>query len=200
MLKQTEPVSIRYVHSMEDLCTIYPWRNFSGKFDYVTPTAPVLDYFNQLRAPHKEIIWFESSGLKNIPIINQHPQDIQKIKAAGIGDEIELLSKGQTKADRAHLSKKLGIKEKTITEYVQVCDYFRMGGKVDAIRPVLYYRMGYNTYEKWANASPMGIIHCFEQYLEENGLRGKYLTPFPKEIGNGIAWARVHQRVFAVEY
>jgi proline iminopeptidase len=35
---------------------------FLGKYDYVTPTAPVLDYFSRLRAPHKEIIWFEESG------------------------------------------------------------------------------------------------------------------------------------------
>jgi pimeloyl-ACP methyl ester carboxylesterase len=35
---------------------------FLGKYDYVTPTAPVLEYFKGLRAPHKEIIWFEESG------------------------------------------------------------------------------------------------------------------------------------------
>lgn len=28
----------------------------------MTPTTPVIEYFNQLQAPHKELIWFENSG------------------------------------------------------------------------------------------------------------------------------------------
>ena len=35
---------------------------FLGKYDYCTPTAPVISYFEKLRAPHKEIVWFENSG------------------------------------------------------------------------------------------------------------------------------------------
>lgn len=35
---------------------------FLGRYDYVTPSAPVLEYFKRLHAPHKEIIWFEQSG------------------------------------------------------------------------------------------------------------------------------------------
>jgi proline iminopeptidase len=35
---------------------------FLGRYDYVTPTAPVLEYFKRLQAPHKEVIWFEQSG------------------------------------------------------------------------------------------------------------------------------------------
>jgi pimeloyl-ACP methyl ester carboxylesterase len=35
---------------------------FLGKYDYVTPTAPAVDYYNRLQAPYKEIVWFENSG------------------------------------------------------------------------------------------------------------------------------------------
>jgi len=35
---------------------------FLGRYDYCTPTAPVVEYFERLRAPHKEIIWFQNSG------------------------------------------------------------------------------------------------------------------------------------------
>lgn len=35
---------------------------FLGKYDYITPAAPVVEYFNQLQAPYKEIVWFENSG------------------------------------------------------------------------------------------------------------------------------------------
>ncbi len=92
------------------------------------------------------------------------------------------------------------MKEKAVTEYIRACDFFRMGGNADAIRPMLYYTMGYNTHEKWATATPPDIIRCFERYLKDNGLEGKYLVPFPKEVGNGIAWAKMHLRLFAVEY
>ncbi len=138
--------------------------------------------------------------LKNIPVVNDHPEDIQKLESFGLNDQITFLSKGQTKADRARLSKQLRMKEKAVTEYIRACDFFRMGGNADAIRPMLYYTMGYNTHEKWATATPPDIIRCFERYLKDNGLEGKYLVPFPKEVGNGIAWAKMHLRLFAVEY
>jgi proline iminopeptidase len=49
---------------------------FLGKYDCVTPTAPVLEYFKGLRAPHKEIIWFEESG-HHMDI--EEPQKFQQI-------------------------------------------------------------------------------------------------------------------------
>lgn len=35
---------------------------FLGRYDYVTPTPVVEDYYKKLKAPHKEIVWFELSG------------------------------------------------------------------------------------------------------------------------------------------
>ena len=35
---------------------------FLGKYDYVTPVEPVEDYFQTLKAPKKEIVWFEKSA------------------------------------------------------------------------------------------------------------------------------------------
>lgn len=35
---------------------------FCGRYDYVTPTPSVEEYAKILKAPHKEIIWFEYSG------------------------------------------------------------------------------------------------------------------------------------------
>jgi pimeloyl-ACP methyl ester carboxylesterase len=35
---------------------------FLGRYDYCTPTAAVISYFEKLQAPHKEVVWFESSG------------------------------------------------------------------------------------------------------------------------------------------
>jgi pimeloyl-ACP methyl ester carboxylesterase len=46
-------------HASEVLIPVY---FFLGKYDYVALAAPVLAFFKGLRAPHKEIIWFEESG------------------------------------------------------------------------------------------------------------------------------------------
>jgi pimeloyl-ACP methyl ester carboxylesterase len=35
---------------------------FLGHYDYVTPTQPVMTFFDKMNAPLKEIIWFEKSG------------------------------------------------------------------------------------------------------------------------------------------
>jgi Predicted hydrolases or acyltransferases (alpha/beta hydrolase superfamily) len=35
---------------------------FLGKYDYVTPTKPVEDFYKVLQAPKKEMIWFTNSG------------------------------------------------------------------------------------------------------------------------------------------
>lgn len=35
---------------------------FLGKYDYVTPTEPVIRYFNILKTPYKQIIWFNNSA------------------------------------------------------------------------------------------------------------------------------------------
>jgi pimeloyl-ACP methyl ester carboxylesterase len=35
---------------------------FLGRYDYITPTEPVVRYFKLLKAPDKRIIWFENSG------------------------------------------------------------------------------------------------------------------------------------------
>jgi hypothetical protein len=185
---------------ISDICSLY---------DVVRTPAKIKKYTNAHKINEKLLrilthdikLWLpQRTELWNIPILKDHPDDIQKLEAAGIGDQIVFLSEGQKKAERLKLSKKINMDSETITEYIRVCDFFRMGGKMDAIRPILYYQMGYNTNEKWATASPIDIIHCFEAYLKENGLIGKYLVPFPKEVGNGIAWAKVHQKLFLVDY
>ena len=135
-----------------------------------------------------------------IPLLGTNPKDIERLRSANICNQLALLSRCQKRSDRLHLSKLTGIEPKRLVEHVRICDYFRMGGKVDAIRPMLYYRMGLDTFEKWASSRPNEIIERFKGYLSENGLVGKYLVPFPKEVANGIAWAAVHNRVFAVNY
>jgi pimeloyl-ACP methyl ester carboxylesterase len=45
-------------------CPIFevPYFIFDGRLDYNTPASLVEDYFNEIEAPVKELIWFENSG------------------------------------------------------------------------------------------------------------------------------------------
>lgn len=139
-------------------------------------------------------------SLSDIPILREKTDDIGKLHALGINNQVEFLSRCQKKNDRMDISKIAGIDMGTIDEDIRICDYFRMGGKMDAIRPVLYYKMGQDTFKKWAGSKPQDIIDRFQAYLKTNALEGQYLVPFPKELANGIAWAKVHAGLFEVEY
>jgi pimeloyl-ACP methyl ester carboxylesterase len=35
---------------------------FAGRYDYTTPTAPVVTWYDALRAPKKKLVWFENSA------------------------------------------------------------------------------------------------------------------------------------------
>jgi len=53
---------------------------FLGKYDYITPTEPVVRYFNTLKCPKKEIIWFDKSAHRmDIEEPDKFQQEILKI-------------------------------------------------------------------------------------------------------------------------
>lgn len=53
---------------------------FLGKYDYITPTEPVVRYFNILKCPKKEIIWFDKSAHRmDIEEPDKFQQEIVKI-------------------------------------------------------------------------------------------------------------------------
>lgn len=59
---------------------------FLGAFDYITPAAPVLRYFNVLKCPKKKIIWFDKSAHRmDIEEPDKFQDEILKI-ANGISD------------------------------------------------------------------------------------------------------------------
>jgi hypothetical protein len=185
---------------IRDICALYASIRTPAKTKKFAAAHRIDDKLLRVLA-HDIQLWLpQPAELKNIPLLAEYTGDIQKLESSGIHDQIAFLSHCRKRAERVRLSGKLKIPEEALTEYVRICDFFRMGGKMDAIRPVLYYKMGCNTFEKWASASPIDIIRRFAQYVRENCLEEKYLVPFPKEVGNGIAWAKMHLSVFAVEY
>ncbi|MBN1920704.1 MAG: hypothetical protein JW892_05630, partial [Anaerolineae bacterium] len=62
------------------------------------------------------------------------------------------------------------------------------------------YAMGLDTWQKWAESDAASIIARFAVYLEAHPQAGERLVPFPKEIRNGIEWARLHLETFTVQW
>ncbi len=150
---------------------------------------------------HDLNMWMpQRTELSAIPLLKENKEDLKKFYDYGIEDQISFLSKYSKKEKRKDLAKDLRIKINVINEYVKICDFFRMGGKLDAIRPVMFYKMGYDSHKKWTEANPPEIAASFEKYLKKNKLEGNYLIPFTKELVNGIEWAKVHYGLFKVEY
>ncbi|MBN2364485.1 hypothetical protein JXL83_10190 [candidate division WOR-3 bacterium] len=150
---------------------------------------------------HDLNMWMpQRTELSAIPLLRENKEDLKKFCDYGIEDQISFLSGYFKKTKRKDLAKDLKIKLDQMNEYIKICDFFRMGGKLEAIRPVIFYKMGYDTHQKWAKAKPAMVIKRFDEYMKKNKMTGKYLTPFTKEIVNTIEWAKVHHGLFKVEY
>jgi hypothetical protein len=60
--------------------------------------------------------------------------------------------------------------------------------------------MGMDTWQKWSESSSEAIISMFKEYVMENHLEGRRLIPWPKEVRNGIEWAKMHLEIYPVQW
>jgi len=98
------------------------------------------------------------------------------------------------------MSLQAGLDGATTAEAVKVCDYFRTGQNLRHIRAQIYYEMGMDTWQKWAEQTSEAIISQFTQYVQDRSLEGERLIPWPKEVRNGIEWAKRHLEIYAVQW
>ncbi|OQA97177.1 MAG: hypothetical protein BWY25_02164 [Chloroflexi bacterium ADurb.Bin222] len=125
---------------------------------------------------------------------------LHALTCAGFADQLAVISAGQTPAQRRDLAQQAHLDPTATAECVKRCDAFRTGKNLDHIRAHLYYAMGFDTWQKWAAADAAAIIARFDAYLQEHPQAGERLIPFPKEVRNGIEWARLHLERFTVEW
>jgi len=186
--------------NINDIVTLYEKIKTKGKMERFIVESSIEN--NILRVLKHDIeLWMPKSvDISLLPILKEKTKETLILNKKGIKTQLDFLSDFEDKNERIKLSKEIKLDIALLDEFIKICDYFRMGSKVNAIRPILFYKMGYDTFEKWAKSDYKSIIKRFEQYLKENGLIGKYLVPFPKEIANGIEWAKVHDRLFKVKY
>lgn len=135
-----------------------------------------------------------------IELLQKYPEYLEKFASAGIGNQLQVISRGQTPQSRQALSERTGIPLDSIEEMVKCCDVYRMGSNLKHIRTRIYYEIGLDTWQKWASATSEEIIERFSEHITSQGLEEVRLAPWPKEVRNGIEWAKYHLSIYAVEW
>jgi len=131
----------------------------------------------------------------------QNNQDcLRALSEMGLENQLAVISAGQTPPQREKLFLQTHLGIDTTDEIVKLCDYYRTGKNLDHIRAKIYYDMGMDTWQKWAEQTSEAIIARFSAYIQENPLEGERLIPWPKEVRNGIEWARMHLQIYSVQW
>lgn len=129
-----------------------------------------------------------------------HPFCLEGFSCLGLQDQLAVISAGQTQAQREALVSQTQLTQTIVEESVKYCDYYRTGKNLGQIRASIYYDMGLDTWQKWTAQTAETIIESFTLYIHENPRVGERLIPWPKEVRNGIEWARIHQEIFSVQW
>ena len=139
-------------------------------------------------------------SLREIEPIQKYAEYFDRLAFLGITDQLQMISSAQTLQARESLSQQTSIPLEVIVEIVKCCDIYRTGSNLKHIRTRIYYDMGLDTWQKWANSTSEEIIEMFTEYIKQHDLEAVRLIPWPKEVRNGIEWAMLHLNIFAVEW
>ncbi len=132
--------------------------------------------------------------------IQKYAPPVSELGKAGIGDQLQMISMTKTQPMRESLAEQTGIPLESIVDITRCCDFYRTGRNLDHIRSRIYYDMGFDTWQKWASSTSEEIITRFTDYIKRNNLESERLIPWPREVRNGIEWARLHLSIYAVEW
>lgn len=150
---------------------------------------------------HDLELWLpEPIELSQFDWLKENPGCREALLKLGLGDQLAVIAGGQTSPQRLALSSQGNLEPAQIEEAVKLCDFYRTGKTLGHIRAKIYYAMGLDTWQKWAGQTSEEIIALFAQYVQENHLSGERLIPWPKEVRNGIEWAKMHLEIYAVEW
>ena len=154
-----------------------------------------------LRILHHDIeLWLPKPvSLDEIQRFQDKEDSSDAFSRIGLADQLAVISAGQTPSQRQKLASQASLDVAATDEIVKLCDYCRTGKNLQHIRAKIYYDMGMDTWQKWAEQSSATIIAMFAEHIQKNHL-GERLIPFPKEVRNGIEWAKMHLEIYAVQW
>jgi hypothetical protein len=150
---------------------------------------------------HDIKLWLpDAVPLERLERLNIFPESLKIFLKLGLTNQLEVISAGHTRDLRQQIALDCNLPISEVCELVKLCDFYRMGRNLDHIRSRLFYNIGLNTYEEWAGKTSEDIITLFSRFVLEHDLEETRLVPWPKEVRNGIEWARMHLEVFAVQW
>jgi len=150
---------------------------------------------------HDFELWLpEAVSLDQMKWFQDHPDTSSRLSQIGLDDQLAVISAGQTPAQREQIVLQTNLEAATVAEIVKLCDFYRTGKNLKHIRAKIYYDMGMDTWQKWAEGNSETIIPRFTEYIQEIHLDGERLIPWPKEVRNGIEWAKLHLEIFSVQW
>jgi len=131
--------------------------------------------------------------LKNFKSVNN--KHIMLLEKERITNTDQMLERGRIPQSRKELSKKTGIPQESILEYVKLSDLSRIEG-VKNVRARLYLDAGVDTLDKMASWDPEELRKMLIAYIERTGFEG--IAPLPKEARYTVESAKRMTRI--VEY
>ena len=150
---------------------------------------------------HDIELWLPTAvPLSQLAPFQKGPDALSALARNGLSDQLTVISAGQTPVQRQALAQRTGLEAGTVDEVVRLCDFYRTGKNLEHIRAKIYYAMGLDTWQKWAEGTAEDIIARFTRYIEEHHLVEERLVPWPKEVRNGIEWAKLHLEIYAVQW
>lgn len=150
---------------------------------------------------HDIELWLPKSvPLGQINWFTTNSDIMQALSGDGLNDQLAVISAGRTASQREELSSQTHLEAVTTDETVKLCDYYRTGKNLQHIRAHIYYDMGMDTWQKWAKQTSEVIIAMFTEYIQAKHLAEERLVPWPKEVRNGIEWAKMHLEIYAIEW
>ena len=123
--------------------------------------------------------------LKDIKGVNQ--KYVELLREMSITNTQEMLEAGKTPKLRAALSRRTGIPDVAITEFVNLSDLSRIKA-VKSIRARLYHDAGIDTVQKLARWEPEKLRAFLIEYVNRSGFDG--IAPLKKEVESTIKEAR----------
>jgi hypothetical protein len=183
----------RFKDVMEAIRTPARSKKFSEKTNISKDILRILKHDIELWLP-------KAIQLDKFDFFQNNPNYTNEFSRIGLKDQLAVISAGQIPSQREKISLETSLDISTINEIVKYCDFYRTGKNLEHIRAKLYYDMGFDTWQKWANHSSEDIISKFIEYIQRKNLEEKRLIPWPKEVRNGIEWAKMHLEIFSVQW
>ena len=196
----THAIPLLQQHAVEQFSQLHDAIRTPGKMKkFASQSGIASEILRILR--HDLALWLpQPVPLDAFEPLAKYAPAIQALAQVDVSDQLQVLSQAQRPAMRIALAEKANIDLQPLNEITRLCDLYRTGRNLGHIRDQIYYDMGLNTWQKWAAASSAEIIASFSEYVRQHNLEAVRLVPWPREVRNGIEWARLHLSIFSVEW